>query len=329
MKRSLLFATVLMMPVALLAQLPYGLTVLNQPYTPLENATLLGSEQYDDDLGWDDPEFSASLGFDFSFSGYVIDAMDQIGLGSLMLGTTIDGQILLHGVMPTNYDLADRAINGEAPSLIRWETTGDPGNRVFAIEWANAGLYEEVFEAPGSSVSYFNLQVRLFEADNAIEFHYGPTDISSEITDFEPQISGLLLEMDILSENYNGSIYALEGNPTDPTLTPLDGLDAWYYGPALSSYPTDGTVYRFGPTGVTLNLEDVEQAVFTLSPNPTQDFVQAVFEGTRTWTLQDLSGRIVASGIDTQRAQVDMTSLPAGTYLFSLEGEKSEQIIRQ
>jgi hypothetical protein len=54
-----------------------------------------------------------------------------------------------------------------------------------------------------------------------------------------------------------------------------------------------------------------------------------VFEGTRTWTLQDLSGRIIASGIDTQRAQVDMTSLPAGTYLFSLEGEKSEQIIRQ
>ena len=73
--------------------------------------------------------------------------MDQIGLGSLMLGTTIDGPILLHGVMPTNYDLADRAINGGEPSLIRWETTGDPGSRVFAIEWANAGLYDEVFES--------------------------------------------------------------------------------------------------------------------------------------------------------------------------------------
>lgn len=318
-----------MMPVALWAQLPYELTVLNQPYAPLENATALGSEQYDDDEGWDDPEFSASLGFDFSFSGYVIDAMDQIGLGSLMLGTTIDGAILLHGVMPTNYDLADRAINGGEPSLIRWETTGDPGSRVFAIEWANAGLYDEVFGAEGASLSYVNLQVRLFEADNVIEFHYGPSDIASEITDFEPQISGLLLEVDVFSEYYDGSIYAIEGNPTDPTLTPLDGLDAWYYGPALTSYPTDGTVYRFGPTGVTLNLEDVEQAVFTLSPNPTQDFVQAVFQGTRTWTLQDLSGRIIASGIGTERAQVDMTAFPAGTYLFSLEGEKTEQIIRQ
>ena len=46
-------------------------------------------------------------------------------------------------------------------------------------------------------------------------------------------------------------------------------------------------------------------------------------------TLQDLSGRIIASGIDTERAQVDMTAFPAGTYLFSLEGEKTEQIIRQ
>ena len=171
--------------------------------------------------------------------------MDQIGLGSLMLGTTIDGAILLHGVMPTNYDLADRAINGGEPSLIRWETTGDPGSRVFAIEWANAGLYDEVFGAEGASLSYVNLQVRLFEADNVIEFHYGPSDIASEITDFEPQISGLLLEVDVFSEYYDGSIYAIEGNPTDPTLTPLDGLDAWYYGPALTSYPTDGTVYRF------------------------------------------------------------------------------------
>ena len=64
-------------------------------------------------------------------------------------------------------------------------------------------------------------------------------------------------------------------------------------------------------------------------PIQPQDFVQAVFQGTRTWTLQDLSGRIIASGIDTERAQVDMTAFPAGTYLFSLEGEKTEQIIRQ
>ena len=76
-------------------------------------------------------------------------------------------------------------------------------------------------------MSYVNLQVRLFEADNVIEFHYGPSDIASEITDFEPQISGLLLEVDVLSEYYDGSIYAIERQTRlTPTLTPFDGLDA-------------------------------------------------------------------------------------------------------
>lgn len=329
MNRTLLSCLALLLPAAAMAQLPYNLTVLDQPYTPLEEATALPADAFDDEMGWDDPEFTADIGFDFSFSGYVVNQLDQIGLGSLMLGATFDGPIYLHGVMPTNYDLADRGILGGDPSIIRWATDGAAGNRVFTIEWANAGIYEEIFDSAGVSLSYVNIQVRLFEADNAIEFHYGPSDIAAEITSFEPQLSGLLLEVDILSEEYDASIYGLGGDPAAPDLNYIDGFYSWYYSPALSSYPTDGTVYRFGPTGVTLNLEDVEQARFTLGPNPTQDYVQAVFDGTRTWTLQDLSGRILATGMDTQRARVDMTHLPAGTYLFSLEGEQTEKVIRQ
>jgi len=190
-------------------------------------------------------------------------------------------------------------------------------------------MYDEVFDSEVVTSSYVNIQVRLFEVDNAIEFHYGPSDIAAEITSFEPPIAGLLLEVDILSEEYDASIFGLSGDPTTPYLNYIDGLYNWYYSPGLDSYPSDGTVYRFGPTEVTLNLEDVAQARFTLGPNPTQDYVQAVFDGTRTWTLQDLSGRILAAGMDTQRARVDMTDLPAGTYLFSLEGEQTEKVIRQ
>mgnify|MGYP003943306941 FL=1 len=329
MNRTLVSCLALLLPAATLAQFPYDLTVLDQPYTPLEEATALPAAAYDDELGWDDPEFTADIGFDFSFSGYVVNQLDQIGLGSLMMGSTFDGPIYLHGVMPTNYDLADLGIAGGDPSIIRWATDGAPGNRVFTIEWANAGMYDEVFDSEVVTSSYVNIQVRLFEVDNAIEFHYGPSDIAAEITSFEPPIAGLLLEVDILSEEYDASIFGLSGDPTTPYLNYIDGLYNWYYSPGLDSYPSDGTVYRFGPTEVTLNLEDVAQARFTLGPNPTQDYVQAVFDGTRTWTLQDLSGRILAAGMDTQRARVDMTDLPAGTYLFSLEGEQTEKVIRQ
>ena len=146
MKHALLL--VLLSPVTLFSQLPFDLTVLDQPYTPLLESTVLETSQYDYSDGWDDPEFSVPLGFDFNYSGYVIDALDQVGVGALMMGTTIDdksGLPLLHGFIPTNFDLADNGMVGGSPSLIRWQTSGAPGERVFTMEWAGAGLYEEVF----------------------------------------------------------------------------------------------------------------------------------------------------------------------------------------
>ena len=66
---------------------------------------------------------------------------------------------------------------GLDPSIIRWQTSGAPGEQVFTIEWANAGFYEEIEDS--MSTSFVNLQVRLFEADGAIEFHYGPSSLKT------------------------------------------------------------------------------------------------------------------------------------------------------
>ena len=157
------------------AQLPYDLTVLDQPYVPLEEATALEMDQFDINYGeypgWDDPSFSVDLGFEFSFSGYTIDAMDQVDLGALMAGTYLDdktGLPLLQAFIPTGFDLTDRGLLGLDPSIIRWNTTGGPGNQVFTIEWANAGMYEEISDSV--STSFVNIQVRLFEGDGAVEF---------------------------------------------------------------------------------------------------------------------------------------------------------------
>jgi hypothetical protein len=60
MKHALLLA--LLSPVALFSQLPFDLTVLDQPYTPLLESTALETSQYDYPNGWDDPEFSVPPG---------------------------------------------------------------------------------------------------------------------------------------------------------------------------------------------------------------------------------------------------------------------------
>lgn len=324
----------LLLPLLLLAttsgaQLPYDLTVLDQPYEPLSEATALEFDQFDVNygkfVGWDDPSFSVQLGFDFSFSGYTINAMDQVDLGAMMAGTYIDpesGLPLLQAFLPTGYDLTDRGIIGLDPSIIRWNTSGDPGDRVFTIEWANAGFYEEI--ADTTSTSYVNIQVRLFEADGVIEFHYGPSLIDDS-TDLDPTIATLILAYDPFT--YNALLYALDGDPADPTIVPYTNVDDFYYGAYLLSHPADGTVYRWGPTETTLDV--VEQAGTTVQawPNPTAGGVQVDFDGEHGWTLTDAVGREVQAGVDQNGVRLDLDGLDAGAYLFRLDNGQVERIV--
>ncbi|MCH1575932.1 MAG: T9SS type A sorting domain-containing protein [Flavobacteriales bacterium] len=319
----------LLLPLGLLSQSPYDLTVLSQPYAPLQGATALSPAEFDEEGGWDDPEFTAPIGFEFEMVGNTISEMTQYGLGSVLLGLTLDPKAgaLLHGVMPTNYDLADRAISGGTPSTIQWATTGEPGNQVFTIEWAEAGMYDEVFGPDSVAPSYVNIQVRLFEADNSIEFHYGPSDISDAITSFEPQVSGLFLNLDF--DTYVSTIVALEGSAEAPTLEVIANIEDWYYGPALLSYPTDGTVYRFGPNGTSLSVDDTPSAGLSFYPNPAVHALNVRFTGMRPWRVLDLAGRVLMTGTNQGGVQLDMAPLASGTYILSVEGAPAQRFIRQ
>jgi len=323
-----LFLPLLLLTATASAQLPYDITVFDQPYAPLSEATALEMDQYDYMDGWDDPEFSVQIGFDFDFSGYVIDALDQVGVGSLMMGTTIDpksGLPLLHGFIPTNFDLADLGMAGGEPSIIRWQTSGAPGERVFTMEWANAGLYEEVFaDSALKELSHLNVQLRLYESDGVIEYHFGPSSIPTDLD--EPVISGLLLQFDPFS--YDGTVYALDGDESDPTLVLLPSIDDWYYGPYLFSHPADGTVYRFGPTGAPLEMVEEAEAALRAWPNPTSGGVQLDFNGAHDWTLTDAVGREVMNGTALCGVRLDLEELDGGTYLFRLDDGRVERLVR-
>lgn len=318
----------LLLPFSVMAQLPFEITVLNQPYAPLLEATALEASQYDYPEGWDDPEFSVPLGFDFSLNGAVISSLDQFGVGALMMGTTLDdksGLPLLHGFIPTNLDLTDRGIAGADPSIIRWQTTGEPGNRVFAIEWANAGLYEEIVEDSLKELSHVNLQLRLFEADGVIEYHYGASEILT-VQD-EPAIAGILSGFDPFS--YDGDVYALDGDAADPTLQTLTNVDDWSYGggPFLSAHPADGTVYRFGPVE-TVGVAEAGALGFSAWPNPTRSESQLRFEGQHSWTVHDATGRVVGSGSGLANGLVDLNGMVAGTYTVRLDNGAVRRLIK-
>ena len=318
----------LLLPFSVLAQLPFEITVLNQPYAPLLEVTALEASQYDYPEGWDDPDFSVPLGFDFSLNGAVISSLDQFGVGALMMGTTLDdksGLPLLHGFIPTNLDLTDRSIAGADPSIIRWQTTGVEGGRVFAIEWANAGLYMEIIEDSLKELSSVNLQLRLFEADGVIEYHYGASEILT-VQD-EPAIAGILSGFDPFS--YDGDVYALDGDAAAPTLQTLTNVDDWGYGggPFLSSHPADGTVYRFGPVE-TVGLAEAGALGFSAWPNPTRSESQLRFEGQHSWTVHDATGRLVGSGSGLGSGLVDLSGMVAGSYTVRLDNGAVRRLLK-
>ncbi len=328
MKHALL--PLLMLATTAGAQLPYDLTVLDQPYTPLTEATVLDMDQFDIDYGdfpgWDDPSFSVQLGFEFSFSGYTVDALDQVDLGALMAGTYIDdksGLPLLQAFIPTGLDLTDRGLLGLDPSIIRWNTSGAPGSQVFTIEWANAGIYEEISDS--TSTSFVNIQVRLFEANGVVEFHYGPS-LVDEAGDFGPNITGLILALDPFS--YAGNIYALNGDPADPSIVPYDSVDEWYYGATLLGHPADGTVYRWGPTGTTLDVTEARATALQAWPNPTAGEVNLAFSGAHTWTVLDATGRVVLHGAGQDGDRLDLSGLNAGAYTVRLDNGAAQRVVK-
>lgn len=309
-------------PLLLCAQAPYDFEALTGTYVPLDNAPALEFDMYDYEDGWDDPEFTAQLGFTTDIDGISFNSVTQIGTGTILFALTQPSA----GYIPTLYDLADLGfLNPKNPSLIRWETTGAPGEQVFALEFHNCGFYEEVF-SDSVAPSFVNCALRVYEATGVIEYHFGSSFIGPNIT--EPSFSSLFLQFD--PDSYMGQFLFLNGDAANPTMTLTDDFYDFYYSTALSGFPPDGTVYRFTPNGNTLSVPETAQDELTLSvwPNPTADRVEIAFAGRHGWVLVDAAGRTVRRGIGHDGIALDLTGEATGTYTFRLDNGLTERVVK-
>tara|TARA_Y100001954_G_C15793431_1_gene596308 strand:+ start:591 stop:1595 length:1005 start_codon:yes stop_codon:yes gene_type:complete len=313
---------------SLFGQNSYELIILEEIYHPLEKAILIDSSSFDYENGWDDPEFSVPIGFTFSFLGNEIETLDQVGLGSLIAGTPSSGVPLFYGLMPVSFDLADRGLVEEEPSLIRYQTTGMPGERVFAIEWYNAGLYEEVFKTDSSATeSSLNFQIWLYENDYVIEFRYGSCIYPDPFDPFsEPGLAAIFLDFN--PSSFQGDILTLSGHPAFCILENVNSVDDLEM--FNLDYYLNSMVYRFQPTSIPSSINENKLISSSIYPNPTCSILTVDLDdlkGVKTIIkLYDSSSKLVFEKEATSTLMIDVSGFTSGRYLLELS--TNEQVLR-
>jgi hypothetical protein len=292
---------------------PY-FSVESEPYVPLQGGTNLVNST------WDDPEFVVPFGFDFTFFNQTID---RVGLSSGFsivsladnLLSNVTSLFILFGA-----DLIDRGyLDNQHLSHIRYATSGITGERVFTLEYENAGFLGDLF-SNGTSSDYINFQMKLYEASGDIVYHFGPTSVSYPELDFgvlSGPIIGIAEDYDIETDEVLGDVILLSGSPSAPD------VNTDYDNHALDGAIPENTVYRFSReimSGVS-PVKEVEAQLYY--PNPATDMLYlkqdvAPIERVMMYTS---TGQKVLETTDVQ--SIPLKSLLPATYVLKMESKSA------
>jgi hypothetical protein len=309
------------------AQAPQ-LTVLNGSYTELQNPISLSKG-----IIWDDPEFVIKEDFNFSFYGVRWDSIIVEDYGITYIPYHVEDSLtVLQFITPLGADLIDRAdIYAElegAPggeSSISYEISGTtPGNRILTIEWKNVGFYNEA-ENNRSTTNYSNFQLRLFEIDNSIEMHYGPSFIDQPVW-FSETFPGPSLDLvpkyisSLSKEDIEGEAYELLGSPTSPTVSTFTSFDDIS---SLSNNIAEGNIYRFsfGATG----LAETQKKNIILNTGAQKLQIEYAYpDNIAQIEIMDISGKILFKTLGPPK-YIEVSDYNSGIYLTRFMSKNGEQ----
>jgi len=259
-----LLAWLFMLPWLMNGQI-YEFSVSTSPYSNLTGGTPAVTET------WDDPQYNVPIGFLFNFFNDQVSTVHQLSEVAYSLLSTSPLKDTLGFFFVFGADLVDR---GYADTLfqspITYRTVGSPGHRVFTIEWNNVGFYHEYFFL-GTNNDYVNFQMKLYEEDQSIEYHFGPSNIDRPDIDYDntgPFI-GLIEKLVFETDESTGEALLLSGNPANPTVVNT------YSTVFLNGSVPANTVYRFERSTVAVDDPIVSETKPYFNPNPCDDFIQS------------------------------------------------------
>lgn len=216
---------------------------------------------------------------------------------------------------------------GVSQSPISYKVEGTSGNRILKMEVKNAGSETEV-QVKQTNNLFLNFQIWIYEGTNVIEYRYGDSNITKNDMTMLEEKDSLLIGMGDEDLNYGFFVY---GNTTPPSFIELtnanEGSEDQYRN---TSYPVNGTVYRFTPTS-TAGTDEFNKTKFNLYPNPVTDVVQVSLEKAKTeeYTIIDTNGKTIRKGsLNALENTLYLGELNSGLYFIKI-GNTTKKFIKK
>lgn len=334
MKQLLLFSSLLLHALVLSAQpkertsyaaegnpraFLYDFSLLQAPYTPLDNPVSLNQGEI-----WDDPnDYIIPVDFPFVFMGLELSFLSVGGFGAVVYGFSDDPESQTAAVLvPFDTDLIDRGIADTLSlSPIAYQVEGEEGQRILKVEWSNAGSYDEWTEW-GTVSMYISFQMWLYEGTNVIEYHYGPEMIQDPAVFYFQGIGAFigLSGYDLENIQFN-DIHLLQGPASNPALTDQEI--------PVTGTPAEGAVYRFAP--VASSLDPARSVVLAeVWPNPAGQILYVrASEPLNRMSVHSLCGQTLWSGTASEAlTAIPVDGLAPGMYLLRVASLREQHLLR-
>lgn len=229
MNRYLIIAVWTLFSMPLWAQTEYNFSVLENVYEPV-----VGGDTLSKGLPWTEEDFLFTTPFEVDLFG-IRSTRFRAMQGAIRADTNINDEAMNIVAAAFAADLTSRAANA-ASSPIILKTEGTDGMRVVTLEYRNA-----FFEILDGAQDYVSFQIKYFERDRSIEFHYGPSSTArvERTMDEQNLIFGGLVGLALGDSTEIIEAYLLSGLAENPMVVRINEI--------LQGFPESGVIYRFSP----------------------------------------------------------------------------------
>jgi len=321
MKKSRLFFTslILFSGLSVDAQRPYSVVATTETYQALTSTTTMNNK-----VIWDDENFSVPMPFRFKIGSVTTN---KFHLGLILLHLSTDTGNRANAFILLDADLTDRGLLKGSASLspIRYLTTGTAPNRIFKVELANAGFYNE-YDAYNSMDDYLNMQVWCYETSNILEVRYGAAQITNPGGYFNfgnGPFMAYVQNIDLEKGSWD-LLYAVNGNPANPCLDEVGSGASML--PILNTMPANGTVYRFIPRSSQWVSNFAAFKNVAVYPTYCNDVLQVNFRetGIADYMIIATDGRIMSNAgkLGNGINSIDIQRLARGHYLMVVHNKE-------